>query len=72
MGTVLRRADELHPGDRVITDNGTVTVTSTRIEGAAGGVVSVGYADHPGRSRYRPGDRVTVLVRAETARRSAG
>ena len=61
MRTQLRRAGELRIGDRVLCADGTATVTSTRIEGGGGGTVSVGLTGRPGRSRYRPGDLVTVV-----------
>ncbi len=60
MGTQLRRALDLRIGDRVLSGDGEATVTSTRIEGTGGGTVSIALAGLPGRSRYRPGDLVTV------------
>jgi hypothetical protein len=64
MRTQLRRAGELRIGDRVICVDGPATVTSTRIEGVGGGTVSVGLTGRPDRSRYRPGDLVTVVSAA--------
>ena len=64
MRTQLRRAGELRIGDRVLCADGPATVTSTRIEGAAGGTVSVGLTGRPGRSRYRPAELVTVVSAA--------
>ena len=62
MLTEPRRADELHIGDRVLTVAGTVlTVTSTRMQGAGPGVVSLGFAERPARMSCRPGDELTVL-----------
>jgi len=62
MRTQLRRAGELRIGDRVVGADGPATVTSTRIEGAGGGTVSIGLAGRAHRSRYRPGDLVPVLA----------
>ena len=63
MQTEMRSARKLRIGDRVISSHGTpLTVTSTRLQGAGAGVVSVGYAEIPGRASYRPGDSVSVLV----------
>lgn len=57
-----RRADGLHIGDRVLTAAGTVlTVTSTRLQGAGPGVVSLGFAERPDRVSCRPGDELSVL-----------
>jgi len=71
MRTQLRRAGELRIGDRVVCADGPATVTSTRIEGPGGGTVSVGLTGRPRRSRYRPGDMVTVVSPA-AARHTAG
>lgn len=62
MLTESRRADELHIGDRVLTAAGTVlTVTSTRLQGAGPGVVSLGFAERTDRVSCRPGDELSVL-----------
>ena len=61
MKTRLRRALELRIGDRVVLA-GLIDqrVTSTRLQGAGGGTVSVGFEGQHSRTTYRPGEWVTV------------
>jgi hypothetical protein len=63
MVTELRRADELRISDQVFTAAGSLlTVTSTRLQGVGPGVVSVGFAERPGRLSLRPGEVVSVAI----------
>jgi hypothetical protein len=62
MKNQLRRAREVRIGDRVVAPDGPLTVTSTRIEGVGGGMVSLGFAERRERSGFRPGDMIEVLA----------
>lgn len=62
-----RRAHELRIGDRIV-ETGAMPqrVTSTRLQGAGGGTVSVGLEGQHSRTTYRPGEWVTVLASTST------
>lgn len=63
MRTQHRRAEALRLGDLVTLPDGSChVVTSTRIEGPAGGVVSVGLSGLPARTRFAPGAVLAVHV----------
>ena len=62
MRTEQRRAGEIRIGDIVLSGDGQLlTVTSTRMQGAGQGVVSVGFSQLGHRVQYRPADAVLII-----------
>ncbi len=61
MRTQQLPAGSLRVGQRVVRDGQTVVVSSVRLEGAGGGVVSVQFADEAKRSTFAPGDVLIVV-----------
>lgn len=71
METRRRLAQDLRIGDRVVLPSANdQRVTSTRLQGAGGGTVSVGFEGQTSRTRYRPGEWVTVLAPTSPTPRS--
>lgn len=62
MDTQQLPAGSLRIGQRVVRDGRPVVVSSMRLEGAGGGVVSVEFAGEAGRSVFRPGEVLTVVL----------
>jgi hypothetical protein len=54
-------AGSLRVGQLVARDGHTVVVSSVRLEGAGGGVVSVQFAGEARRSTFAPGDVLAVV-----------
>ncbi len=62
MAAQQRSAGEIRIGDRLVAADGKwLTVTSTRLQGAGSGVVSVGFAELAHRVSYRPADAVVIV-----------
>jgi hypothetical protein len=61
MRTQQLPAGSLRVGQRVVRDGHTVVVSSVRLEGPGGGVVSVLFAGEARRSTFAPGDVLVVI-----------
>ncbi len=57
-------AASLRIGHQVVLATGVRVVTSTRWQGAGGGVVSVAFGEESGRVSYRPSDVLEVVTGA--------
>ncbi|MGS0688765.1 hypothetical protein ACVBEQ_27045 [Nakamurella sp. GG22] len=55
-------AGSLRIGQRVLRDGRLLVVSSVRLEGAGGGVVSVEFTGAAGRSTFPPGEVLTVAL----------
>lgn len=55
-------AASLRIGHQVVLATGVRVVTSTRWQGAGGGVVSIAFADHGTRVNYQPSDLLEVVT----------
>ena len=64
MDTQQLPAGSLRIGQRVVRDGRLLVVSSVRLEGAGGGVVSVEFAGEAGRSTFPPGEVLTVVLSA--------
>ena len=62
MDTQQLPAGSLRIGHRVVRDGRPVVVSSVRLEGAGGGVVSVEFAGEAGRSTFAPVEVLVVVV----------